>query len=223
MTVLYEVHLIVAPETGYLATLFEIAEHLKADPGYLSSTSGKLIRPRATMAVTKYGRHPEQAMLTYWCRLHEGDIISATNEVVASVTTKGLNVTRTKIEATTDSVPPVAKGDHYYEYHFKVQTKEWDRLAQACVSKGAHLFFNAFSKTGTMVPVITLRHYDRTRKESVALLNELMVSLSEHGFHADGEVQKEYSMLDSNVGLDEGWLFEGDPKAIICHVGAPED
>lgn len=221
MVVLFEVHLIVKPTQGYLAILFEVAESMRTDPGYLSDLGVKYIRPRATMAVTKYGLHPEQAMLTYWCRMSEGDVVDLTSKVVEHLLPLGLEVIRTKIEATTDSIPPVASGDHYYEYHFKVEVPspaEWQRLAEACAPFGAHLFFNAFSKSPGVIPVITLRHYDCTRKESTAKLNELMVALGHHGFHAAGETQREYSVLDSKVELDEGWLFEGTPKNILTEL-----
>jgi len=210
MAPLYEIHLIVF---GPLYRLFEA----------VSSTEVRVLsvlNPRATVAVTAYGNHPEQPMLTFWYRGDE--VFETCAKVEGILKAKGLTTLRRKIEGVgSDATPDVAEGDHYFEYHFKVPVEgeaEWERLAGVCAPHGAHLFFNAFSRSGVKVPVITLRHYDCTRVDSLAKLDLLVAAISEAGFAPAKEVEREYSVVDTNVELDSGWLFDRWPKNILRAV-----
>ena len=135
----------------------------------------------------------------------------------------GLNIKRTKIEAMANNVgvPESAIGEHYFEFHFKVNSsskKDWDKLAETIVGYGAHLFFNTYSQTGRMQPVVTLRCYDTTYKDASTKLNEMRDAIEKTGLKMHDGVEREYSVWDSNVYLDKGWLFQDDPKKFIKNI-----
>lgn len=209
---IFETHIIVAPSDQGL--LFAFAKHF--------NHTG-VINPRATCAQTFYGLHPVQPMLTYWYSGQQEDAVHLANKTAADMNAFGMNVARVKVEASISGsvVPAEATGCHYFEFHFKVNVptnEDWNRLAEICATHGAHLFYNPYSKTGTMVPVVTLRRYDTAKRQALVDVETLVQSLDLVGFEIIGGMEREYSVVDSNVHLDKGWLFEDDPKNFITGV-----
>ena len=211
---LFEIHIIVHPQDK--ALLF----------AFILDYDGDGIRPRPTCAQTFYGKHPNQPMFTLWLKGNESKIVQEAKQIVKNMENNRIRVRRLKVEstATNKGVPNAAQGDHYFEYHFKVScssTKEWNLLAKTIVPFGAHLFFNTFSQTGRMQPVVTIRCYDTTYAESQQQLEDVKSAINA----IDGEglvihkgVDQEYSVLDTHVELDQGWLFENEPKKIMTKL-----
>lgn len=116
-------------------------------------------------------------------------------------------VARVKVEAMASDVQ--AEEGHYFEFHFKIPitSAEWIKLQNVCMPHGAHLFFNPYSQTGRMQPVVTLRRYVPSLDDAIVSLDRLLEVITKEGFPYPDGIEREYSILDTNVYLDDGWLF----------------
>jgi len=210
----FEIHLITKPEKQM--QLFGCIEDIKAmnDP--------KIIRPRATSAYALYGKHPNQPMITFWVHGSEKEACSTATQVTKYLEDRNVPIIRMKVEAMAhnDNVPNEVVGQHYFEYHFKIQgltgRQDWNKLVDLTVPHGVHLFHNPFNKN--LVPILTLRSYvslsdlEKRYQKLVEVLNLETI------FTLDYHVEKEYSVIDTNERLDEDWLFKGDPYNFIVKV-----
>lgn len=205
---IFEVHLITKPE--FQTQLF----------GYITNINDKrLIRPRPTCAYALYGNYPNQPMLTFWTNGTVEEVRQTVHDIELDMGRKNIPIIRTKIEAMAhnEGVPNQCVDDHYFEFHFKVtihNTTDWNKLVELLTPFGAHLFYNPYNKN--MIPIVTIRRYTSlTDLENV--YNEVSELLKNNNFeHEDPE--KEYSVYDSNVLLDQNWLFTNDPKNFITSV-----
>jgi hypothetical protein len=212
----FEVHLITKPEKQM--QLFGVIEDIKKE------SNKDIINPRPTCAYALYGKHPNQPMMTFWLHGSYSVVFERANQIKSRFESKGIPIIRTKIEsmAHNKGVPEYCKDGHYFEYHFKVtgvdSTKSWDELVFLLVFRGAHLFHNPFNKN--LVPIVTLRSYvsltelDNRYQE---VLKDIQRHNDERGskYEPEKHVEKEYSVLDDNVGLDEDWLYSGAPHQMI--------
>lgn len=223
---LYEIHIIVGEKD--VAHLFKFWANLKNE-----ETLKSMINCRCTLAQTFYGNYPTQPMLTYWLRGDDNSCMTYAFMISQEMRINYLmNILRIKVEAvaTNESVPKELPGDslNYYEFHFKVDynkesnetiAEQWDDIAMICSGKyGAHLFFNPYSKKGSMIPVITLRRYYTTYEKALQDAVWLSEDLERAGYKRITDIQKEYSVLDTNVHMDEGWLFNKYPNNFITYV-----
>lgn len=164
------------------------------------------------------GTTPTQPMTGSY---HRGTVQAAAAEVVAvarRLRAAGFAVTRVKLEAvaTNDGVPD-ADADAaafppgcYFEFHVKLALPadaDPDALRAVCDRFGARLSRNAFksSADGRSERFVTLRVYGAGRRTAFARLAELEAALGDAGFAVVNR-QREYSVFDSHVGLDAGWL-----------------
>jgi hypothetical protein len=207
----FEIHIIVRPEDQF---------HLFA---FCKDKGDALIRLRPTCAVTSYGKHLIQPMITGWFKGDEHEAIKQASSISQQMIEYGMHPLRIKVEAMAHSegIPDSDFGDHYFEFHFKIQIKgssDWLSLAKDCATHGAHLFFNPYSQTGQFVPVITLRVYDEPCVEGEQRLDRLILYLNEKQYKIEGGIEREYSVLDTNVMLDDGWLFDTNPRNFILNT-----
>lgn len=205
---LFEVHLITKPE------------HQSALFGYITNLNNdKLIRPRPTCAHSLYGNYPIQPMLTFWINGTVEDVTHTVKDIETDMNSKNIPVIRTKIEAMAhnEGVPNECPEHHYFEFHFKVDIKnttDWNKLVELITPIGGHLFYNPYNKT--LKPIVTIRRYtsladlENIYKNTVDLLKT-------HGLESDS-LEREYSVFDSNVHLDENWLFTGRPQNFITDI-----
>jgi hypothetical protein len=212
ITGLFEFHFIVDSHDPLTeAHLFSVSQDLANDPD--------LINPRPTCAQTFYGKYPRQPMLTARFQGSETDAVTKATSIESILNKAGLRVIRLKVEAAAHNtgVDQDHQPNRYFEFHFKVpiaSNAEWTRVETECRKFGAHLFFNPYSRTGRMQPVVTLRRYT-SYAEAEADVTQLVKSLVQAGFPEPNGIEREYSILDSNVHLDEDWLFRGDPQNFI--------
>ena len=216
---LYEVHLIVAAEQVVaLGTFIEFG--LESDTQF--------INVRRTCAVTRYGDHPNQPMLTAWFYGSPQEVEPKVEDLKGKMESAGLHVKRVKIEAmlNNESTPDSCQGTHYYEFHFKVRAKsgdrvispqDWNRVAKICAPHGVHLFNNSYSRSTCWIPVVTLRRYECTVKKALEDLAKLREDLAKEGYVCS-DPEKEYSVMDTNVYLDQGWMFEKEPANFLTHI-----
>lgn len=210
----FEVHLIVHPDDQVKLFAFSLENDVLADKSYFNL--------KTTCALSFYGSQPNQPMLTFWMsNANSNSVIRKTLELVDKMEQYGLNVKRLKVEAMAKDVPEIKPNSpNYFEFHFKVDTRskqEWDSLSDLCVPAGAHLFFNPYSKLPSrMIPVVTLRVYDVNFECADDQCNKLIETIENHGFTIiDGKVQRELSIIDTDVFYDQGWLFKDDPRVFI--------
>jgi hypothetical protein len=128
-------------------------------------------------------------------------------------------IIRTKIEAMAhnEGVPNICTDNHYFEFHFKVMIKnttEWNRLVELLTPFGAHLFYNPYNKS--LTPIVTIRRY--TSLTDLDNVYETVKSLLEENEFVSEDPEKEYSVYDSNVYLDQNWLFVDKPTNFIITV-----
>ncbi len=133
------------------------------------------------------------------------------------LTSEGFPPLRCKLEATLGSQGvPEEDTDaddlpgRYFEFHAKVvlgTDEELARLRARCVDLGAHLSSNAFRRRpdGLQERFLTLRAHRVGRRTALARFRTLLGALREDGY-APGHLLHEYSVLDTNSLLDQGWL-----------------
>ena len=125
-------------------------------------------------------------------------------------------IMRTKIERLTSPAPKRVTGDDYFEYHMKIThhsgvkittRSAWEALAELCFRHRVPLLFNPYSLTPA--PVTTMRLYDMTHEEARNLHEALKGDLQCQGYTIM-RTHAELGILDTNPGLDEGWLYTTD-------------
>ncbi|QKF94660.1 hypothetical protein QKU48_gp1202 [Fadolivirus algeromassiliense] len=204
----FEIHLITTPEKQ--TQLF----------GYITNLSdGRLIRPRPTCAYALYGNYPNQPMLTFWTHGTIEEVNVVVNDIKSDMEKNNIPIIRTKIEAMAhnEGVPNICTDNHYFEFHFKVMIKnttEWNRLVELLTPFGAHLFYNPYNKS--LTPIVTIRRY--TSLTDLDNVYETVKSLLEENEFVSEDPEKEYSVYDSNVYLDQNWLFVDKPTNFIITV-----
>jgi hypothetical protein len=211
----FEVHLIVDPNDQMKLFAFTLEEDTLAE---------NLYSLKPTCALSFYGHHPNQPMLTFFLNnCNSLDAVKKSVEIADKLKMYGMTVHRLKVEAMAKDVPEMKlgynSGLNYFEFHFKVDIKskqEWDKLAAVCLPFGAHLFFNPYSKSKTssrMIPVVTLRRYDCDLETANDECNNLIKKIEDSNFLiVDGKIQRELSIIDTNVFFDQDWLFKNDPR-----------
>ena len=153
---------------------------------------------------------------------HRGELLAVQEEVVAiarALVKKGFAVTRTKIEAhgrllgapETDADAAQAPTTSYFEFHAKLalpETADLATLAALCKAHGAHLSRNAHKLVGAdglSERFVTLRAHAVGRINAEAGFVALCAAIAAAGHLVRNRI-REYTVFDTNVGLDRGWL-----------------
>lgn len=165
------------------------------------------------------GAKVEQPMAT-WRR---GDtvlpqVLAEANERAQELERAGFGVVRVKIEAdpANDDVPTTAESalrepaGNYFEHHVKLlrpMSADREQLLQLCLAHDAHLSRNAWKTpaAGFEERFVTLRTYRVGRSASAARLQQLVAALAA-AREQIVDVESEYTVYDSNLALDAGWL-----------------
>lgn len=156
---------------------------------------------------------------------HRGTLAQVKAEVhhlADQISKVGFQVVRVKIEAMVYNQDiPVEDGEvcdhpstHYFEFHIKAllpADADLKALEQRCTEQGARLSANALKQmaNGYHQRFITLRLYALGRKSAQARFQALVKSLHSHGIKL-AQPQQEYTVYDSNLLLDAGWLARGE-------------
>jgi inosine/xanthosine triphosphate pyrophosphatase family protein len=149
--------------------------------------------------------------------IHRGllrDVQEEVHTLGRELLARGFEVVRTKIEALPKNgdIPEEDGGSGYFEYHLKIVLPSADLTAQssvrsACDPHGARLSRNANSRPapGEETRFITLRVYGVGREKAEARFDALTQSIEALGFPIRARI-REYTVYDSNVAIDHGWL-----------------
>jgi inosine/xanthosine triphosphate pyrophosphatase family protein len=163
------------------------------------------------------GDEPFQPMTASY---HHGDLRKAREEVqeiARALAARGFDVTRLKIEAV-GANRDIPDGDeearrlpfNYFEYHVKATFPpgaDLGPLREKCAAHGAHLSRNArkVRPDGASERFVTLRVPGLGRASAEARFSALLRDLGETGLSLSHRI-REYTVYDSNLGLDRGWL-----------------
>jgi hypothetical protein len=152
---------------------------------------------------------------------HRGELEQVLREVsgiTRGVREAGFPVKRLKLEAVaTNRGVPDSDDDvrrfppgNYFEFHVKVLLAagaDLGALRELCARHDARLSSNAYKQDsgGRSERFVTLRLYGVGRRSAFAACDRLLAELKEAG-HALGNNLREYTIYDSAVSLDAGWI-----------------
>ena len=164
------------------------------------------------------GEEPFQPMTASY---HHGTLRQAREEVQAmarALAAEGFDVTRMKLEALgknrdipEDDATAKALPASYFEFHVKVLlpagVSDVEGLRSRCEKHGAHLSRNArkVREDGASERFVTLRVYGLGRANADARFTTLLEDLAGTGLTLTQRL-REWTVYDSNHGLDRGWL-----------------
>jgi hypothetical protein len=181
-------------------------------------------RCKCVRIVLARGMQVEQPMAT-WRRDDTvlPDVLAEATERAQDLERAGVAVVRVKIEAdpsnddvpTSDSAALLQGSCNYFEHHVKVRREAaagYELLLRACLDHAAHLSRNAWRKAaeGFEERFVTLRSYRMGRFASEQQLQRLLAALEGAGEQII-DVESEYTVHDSNLALDAGWLPHDAP------------
>jgi hypothetical protein len=170
------------------------------------------------------GVQVEQPMAT-WRRDNSvlPDVLAEATERAQDLERARFAVVRVKIEAdpSNDEVPATDDASrlqppcNYFEHHVKLRRETaapHDLLLRVCLNHAAHLSRNAWREPaeGFEERFVTLRSYRMGRAASEQRLHRLLAALEGAGEQIIG-VESEYTVHDSNLALDAGWLPQDAP------------
>jgi hypothetical protein len=143
------------------------------------------------------GEHHAQPMTASHHRGRLADVMGEIDALYARIEAAGFPIVRTKVEAAPD-IEGLPTPEGYFEFHVKVRNPPLE-LAAIAEAHGGRLSRNERSAGQRFV---TLRSYsDRATAEArLATLLEALASVEIAG------VVREYTVYDSRIQLDAGWL-----------------
>lgn len=153
---------------------------------------------------------------------HRGELLDVQDEVVElarALVRKGFSVTRTKIEAhgrltwtpETDEEARRGPSTSYFEFHMKLALPEATELALVArrfKELGAHLSRNAHKAAGPdglAEHFVTIRAHRVGRITAEARFATVCQEIERAGYVVRNRI-REYTVFDTNVGLDRGWI-----------------
>jgi len=171
------------------------------------------------------GQHPNQLMTSSF---HHGSLLD-THMKAFSISQifirEGYDIQRSKIEAmcSTTGVPLTDEDSNlmskanYFEFHIKLELlpEQISPLQKICQTYKAHLSKNAFKTTTPATTTtnnnethhrfVTLRLFRVGKNTALGQFDACVSALEQEGFKIVTK-QREYSVYDSNVLLDIGWI-----------------
>ena len=153
---------------------------------------------------------------------HRGEMLDVQREVMElarELVRRGFDVTRVKIEAhgklafapETDEAARAAPATSYFEYHLKLALgPEVDvaALGERLRRVGAHLSRNAHKapdERGTSERFVTLRAHGVGRNTAEERFAAIVALVESEGLVIRNRI-REYTVFDTNVALDRGWI-----------------
>ncbi len=146
------------------------------------------------------------------------DVHAEVQGLAQKIADAGFEVTRIKVEAMTnnqdipesDEEVQALPASNYFEFHVKVTLAgdaDVATLQVQCRQRGGHLSANAFKyqRDGQQQRFVTMRLYGVGRQSAEARFNELLQWLEGEGLKLSHKL-REYTVYDSNLALDAGWI-----------------
>jgi hypothetical protein len=161
------------------------------------------------------------------------EVYAEAESIAATLAARGFNVTRIKIESTmnNDSVPKTDQeaaqrpDSNYFEFHVKIPITNDQRAAEAkaiCKNYGAYLSRNPSNQMNDGIPLrfCTLRIRGKGKQSAIGLFERFLSDLRGIGFKLSN-ILREYTLFDSNLGLDDGWAKSLD-QTKFCFSECPQ-
>jgi hypothetical protein len=146
------------------------------------------------------------------------DVLQKINQIAQNIVNADFKITRIKIEAmvSNQDIPILdieaqkLPKSNYFEFHVKAilsADQNLEVLKKYCLQHNAHLSANAFKKlvNGRQQRFITMRVYGVGYKTAQKRFDNLLGLLKAKGFKLSQQ-QREYTVYDSNLNLDAGWI-----------------
>lgn len=196
---IYEIHITVDPTNyNYVKLLSFIDQY----------TEYKL---KPVFAVSSVSNN--QYMLSAFIRNTEDEAINKANYISLLLENDKIKVLRIKVESHSISKFPLTifdlKTNSYFEFHVKVivGNNTYERLDEDVAKYlGVGVSYNLCSKN--LKPLLTIRVYNKGFKYACDHKDIILEELKDKGYQFDLKIQQEYSIYDTNVMLDKGWLRE---------------
>lgn len=209
---IFEIHITIDPECNYVKLLGYVSQHEK-------QKGMKIVFAVSSQKNNQY-------MLSYFTRKTDDRMaIDAAIQVAKELEELEIKILRVKIEGhncigtpqTTEDYKIVLKylqnkyagmaGTPYFEFHVKVSNANDITELEFAVSqfKGTSVSYNLCS--AEKKPILTIRVYGKGFIDAVKYKDEIMNSLKERGYVFENKIQEEFSIYDSNSGVDSGWLI----------------
>ncbi|KST63868.1 hypothetical protein [Mastigocoleus testarum] len=146
------------------------------------------------------------------------NVLQEVNAIAQKLANRNFEVNRIKIEAMVNNRDvPVSDIEaqrlpksNYFEFHVKVilsADKNLEVLRRYCLQHDAHLSRNTFKRLvdGQQERFITMRIYGVGYRSAQKHFDNLLRLLKSKGFQLSQQ-QREYTVYDSNLSLDAGWM-----------------
>ncbi len=146
------------------------------------------------------------------------DVLQQINQIAQKIVNADFEITRIKIEAMVSNQDiPISDIEaqqlpksNYFEFHVKAilsADENLEVLRKYCLQYNAHLSANAFKKlfNGKQQRFITMRVYGVGYKSAQQRFDNLLLHLKAKGYQLSQQ-QREYTVYDSNLNLDAGWM-----------------
>lgn len=200
--------------------IFEAHITVKADNSALTEKFNQLCQSLDVKCVfieLPEGATPSQLMSASY---HHGafkDVLQQINQISQKIVNADFAITRIKIEAMvsnqdipiSDIEAQTLPKSNYFEFHVKAilsADENIEMLRKYCLQHKAHLSANAFKKLAYgMEKFITMRVYGVGYKSAQKRFDNLLLHLKSKGYRLSQQ-QREYTVYDSNLNLDAGWI-----------------
>lgn len=195
--------------------LFEI--HISVDPTKIADLRLFCIKEniKPILACSKTGTNKNQLMISKWTNGNYIKAFQIMHDISEKLNKNNITVVRSKIEAmqSNNDIPQdennIFTDEYFYfEYHMKYIVKnsdEYDMLEKYVNMFGGAVSFNAFKEN--INALVTLRIAGtRGLNKATKMKNEFIDKLKNHDFNFTCEIQREFSVYDSNVKYDDEWL-----------------
>ncbi|MGB3636287.1 MAG: hypothetical protein WBA39_01650 [Rivularia sp. (in: cyanobacteria)] len=145
------------------------------------------------------------------------DVLQQINQIAQNIVNADFEITRIKIEAMVSNQDiPISDIEaqrlpktNYFEFHVKAILSAWENLEMLrknCLQHDAYLSANAFKIVDEKQErFITMRVYGMGYKSAQQHFDNLLKLLKSKGFKLSQQ-QREYTVYDSNLNLDAGWI-----------------
>lgn len=160
---------------------------------------------------------PSQMMTSSYSNGTFDNAFQYAQKVSNELSMRNYNLTRVKVEAMMANAGiPESSADtfcNYFEFHVKVEysTKDADienKLKAICHRNNAHLSRNAFkifAESDLAHRFLTMRVYKEGKSDAMARYKACVKAVKDCGLKIVTK-QREFSVYDSNIELDRGWI-----------------
>ena len=175
---------------------------------------------KCIMASSLFGNNKNQLMLSKWKNGTGHDAIEKANNIKNQLVQNHIVVDRVKVESIMSNagVPLEPNDDHdkshYFEYHIKTMCKDknmWNLFESICTkfkkdnNIKCGISFNAFHDYIKILVTIRVGAY-HGKNNAEKIKDNFIDYFKLNDVHFNDEIQKEFSIYDTNESYDDDWL-----------------